>query len=431
MERRPDWWGSYDRKTYRLTAFFRHLAFSLSAEAESRIASQYGAILSGDAFLYLIRKEQLPAIEEPRVIGLDDWALKRGKRYGTVICDLERRRPIELLESRKEKVVSDWLKAYPSVRVTSKDGSTEYAKALSKGAPQAIQVTDRWHLFHNLNKRIEQFLKRKFPSGIIWQEGVDAGCSSESKQKALTEREAKKWQFIQQVQLQYRKGTRIADLCREFSLDRKTVSRYVQMESFPLVERKRIHSADPYHPLILSLMKQKVSKRQIFEVLQEKGYQKSFSTLKGYLLKVQKQEGSDQQKHALYKLPRQKIHSYLWSKPLEGPEKQVIHQLLKEDGQLQELQLLLKQFQQMMRIQRESDALSAWIERAEKTGIKELIQFAHYLRSDWQAVQNALVHPWSNGMVEGHVNRIKVIKRQMYGRANFDLLRIKILYCSR
>ncbi|MCP6324275.1 transposase, partial [Klebsiella pneumoniae] len=86
-----------------------------------------------------------PAIEEPRVVGLDDWALKRGKRYGTVICDLERRRPIELLESRKEKVVSDWLKAYPSVRATTRDGSTEYAKALSKGAPQAIQVTDRWH----------------------------------------------------------------------------------------------------------------------------------------------------------------------------------------------------------------------------------------------------------------------------------------------
>lgn len=198
------------------------------------------------------------------------------------------------------------------------------------------------------------------------------------------------------------------------------------MESPALVERKRIYSADPYHPLPPSLMKQKVSKQQIFEVLQEKGYQKSFSTLKGYLLKVQKQEDSDPQKYALYKLPRQKIHSYLWSKPPEGPEKQVIHWLLKEDAQLQELQLLLKQFQQMMRVQREPDELLAWIERAEKTDIKELIQFAHYLRSDWQSIQNALVHPWSNGMVEGHVNCIKVIKLQMYGGLTLIYFALKL-----
>ena len=81
-----------------------------------------------------------------------------------------------------------------------------------------------------------------------------------------------------------------------------------------------------------------------------------------------------------------------------------------------------------MRIQREPEALAAWIERTEKTRIKELNQFGHYLRSDWQALQNAIVYQWSNGLVEGHVNRIKVIKRQMYGRANFDLLRLKVLY---
>jgi transposase len=427
-ERRSDWWDTYARKTLRLAAFFRHLAFSLSAEAASSVSSRYGATLSGDAFLYLIRKEQLPVMEEPSVIGLDDWALKRGKRYGTVICDLERRRPIELLESRKEKEVSAWLKDHPSVRITARDGSTEYAKALSAGAPQAIQVTDRWHLFHNLNKRIEQFLKRKFPLGITWQEGAEAGPSPTLKQRALTESEMKKWQVIQQVQLQYRKGIRIADICREFSLDRKTVSRYLHMESLPHLERKRRHSADPYRPIILALVKQKVSSRRIFEVLQEKGFQKSFSTLRGYLLKLQKQEGYDGQKQRIQKVPRQKLHSYLWSKLPDGQEKQAIHRLLREDAELKQLQLLLDQFQQIMRIQREPDVLIAWIECAEKTGINELNQFGHYLRLDWQAVQNALVHPWSNGLVEGHVNRIKVIKRQMYGRAKFDLLRQKILH---
>ena len=427
-ERRPEWWNAYDRKTLRLAAFFRQLAFSLSAEAASCISSKYGAPLSGDAFLYLIRKEQLPAIAEPRVIGLDDWALKRGMRYGTIICDLERKRPIELLESRKEKVVSNWLKKHPSIRVSSRDGSTEYAKALSTGAPKAIQVTDRWHLFHNLNKRIDQFLKRKFPLGISWKESTTTESSPKSYDKILTESEEKKWQLIQQVQHQYRKGVRIADLCRTFSLNRKTVSRYVSMERPPQIQRKRTHSADPYYSLIVSLVKQDVSRKRIFEVLQEKGYQKSFSTLKDYLHKLQKHQGNNKQSQTIHKVPRQKLHSYLWSKLPDGQEKHAIDLLLKENVELRELQLLLDQFQQIMRIQREPDALAAWIERTEKTGIKELNQFGHYLRSDWQAVQNAIVYQWSNGLVEGHVNRIKVIKRQMYGRANFDLLRLKVLY---
>lgn len=196
------------------------------------------------------------------------------------------------------------------------------------------------------------------------------------------------------------------DLCRKFSLDRKTVSRYVRMERPPQAERKRTHSADPYHSLIVSLVRQNVSRQCIFEVLQENGFQKSFSTLKDYLLNLQKQEENAEQSQLLHKVPRQKLHSYLWSKLPDGQEKQIIDQ-----------------FQQIMRIQREPDALAAWIERIEKTGIKELNQFGRYLRSDWQAVQNALVHQWSNGLVEGHVNRIKVIKRQMYGRAKFDLLR--------
>lgn len=156
-------------------------------------------------------------------------------RYGTVICDFEQRRSIELLESRKEKVVSNWLKKHPSIRVSSRDGSTEYAKALSTGASKAIQVTDMWHLFHNLNKRIDQFLKRKFPLGISWKESTTTESSPKSYDKILTESEEKKWQLIQQVQHQYRKGIQIADLCRTFSLNRKTVSRYVSMERPPQI----------------------------------------------------------------------------------------------------------------------------------------------------------------------------------------------------
>src|SRR6266496_6395490 len=138
------------QRTKRLQEALCRLGLAVGGQAGEDIGSEQGLSGSRDTILRLVRKFELPAAQEPRVIGLDDWAWKRRHRYGTLICDLEQNRPIDLLPDRRAETVSAWLQAHPHIDIVSRDGSSEYASAISKGAPQARQVSDRWHLVKNL-----------------------------------------------------------------------------------------------------------------------------------------------------------------------------------------------------------------------------------------------------------------------------------------
>ena len=137
--------------TKRLQEALCRLGLKVGGQAGADIGQEQGMSGSRDTILRLVRRfSQQSAQSEPRVIGLDDWAWKRRMRYGTLICDLERSQPIDLLPDRKVSTVEAWLKKHPSIDVVSRDGSSEYASAIRKGAPQARQVSDRWHLVKNL-----------------------------------------------------------------------------------------------------------------------------------------------------------------------------------------------------------------------------------------------------------------------------------------
>ncbi len=138
------------QRTKRLQEALRRLGLAVGGQAAEDRGSEQGLSGSRDTILRLVRKFELPAAQKPRVIGLDDWAWKRRRRYGTLICDLEQNRPIDLLPDRRAETVSAWLQIHPSIAIVSRDGSSEYASAISKGAPQARQVSDRWHLVKNL-----------------------------------------------------------------------------------------------------------------------------------------------------------------------------------------------------------------------------------------------------------------------------------------
>jgi len=134
------------QRTKRLQEALCRLGLAVGGQAGEDIGSEQGLSGSRDTILRLVRKFELPAAQEPRVIGLDDWAWKRRHHYGTLICDLEQNRPIDLLPDRRAETVSAWLQGHPHIDIVSRDGSSEYASAISKGAPQARQVSDRWHL---------------------------------------------------------------------------------------------------------------------------------------------------------------------------------------------------------------------------------------------------------------------------------------------
>ena len=157
----PDLVGSRSRRTHRLAGALTRIGLSLGDEAGSRLARHLGMGASGDTILRLIHDLPLPRRNAaPSAIGIDDRAIRKGKTYGTIVVDMERRQPVDLLPDRSAATVAAWLRDRPNVEVVTRDRSTEYARAVSDGAPQAIQVADRWHLLLNMGQAVERWASR-------------------------------------------------------------------------------------------------------------------------------------------------------------------------------------------------------------------------------------------------------------------------------
>ena len=151
-ERLPDLVEPYARKTERLHEVLELVGFALGGKAGARLIRRLGMNASPTTLLRYIRDAVTTPHPVPEVVGVDDFALLRGRRYGTIIVDLQCHRPIELLPDRSTKTLATWLKEYPSLRVISRDRSTEYERGIKEGAPEAVEVLDRWHLLNNLRE---------------------------------------------------------------------------------------------------------------------------------------------------------------------------------------------------------------------------------------------------------------------------------------
>lgn len=160
VEPLPEVLPRYERQTKRLKVTLKRFAIALSGQAGSRLLEQIGMPTSGDALLRLAKEGSLSTLQTPQILGVDDFAFKRGRTYGTILVDLQTHRPIDLLRERTADALSHWLRAHPGVLVISRDRSTEYARGASDGAPQARQVADRFHLLMNFREATERALKR-------------------------------------------------------------------------------------------------------------------------------------------------------------------------------------------------------------------------------------------------------------------------------
>jgi transposase len=159
-ERLPELVVPHARRTARLAEAQSQVGAALGGEAAARLLHRLAMPASPDTVLRLIRRLPLPVPEPPRVVGVDDWALRKGRTYGTIVVDLERRRVIDLLPDRTSTTVAAWLRQRPRIEVVARDRSTEYARAAAIGAPKAVQVADRWHLLANVRDMLERWLAR-------------------------------------------------------------------------------------------------------------------------------------------------------------------------------------------------------------------------------------------------------------------------------
>lgn len=152
----PDLVAVYARRTRRQAKLLQELAFAVGARAGSPLAQRFRVPASWQTLLRLLRQCRVSAFPPPRVIGIDEWAWRKGRRYGTILVDLELHTPIDLLPDCASERVSAWFKSQPSIEVVSRDRDSAFADAIRKGAPQAVQVADRWHLIQNLYEALKE-----------------------------------------------------------------------------------------------------------------------------------------------------------------------------------------------------------------------------------------------------------------------------------
>lgn len=454
-ERIPDFIEPYAHRTNRLASQQRQAAFALGGEAGSRLLATLGMTVSPDTLLRLIRKAPEPEVTAPRVLGVDDWAKRKGHSYGTILVDLEAQQAVDLLPDRTAESFAKWLKEHLGVEIISRDRGTEYIRGANEGAPDAIQVADRWHLLSNLREALKRLLESKH--GCL-RAAADRSRQDGSKQEKLSpnhderleksiesttppkltkaekrrlERRAKRQERYEAVKELHRLGVSKSEIARRLNLDWRTVDKYIKADECPVYARshKRPSILDPY----MDYMRQRWESgchnaTQIWREIRKLGFGGARRTVAEWATKRRKSTGSDpaSEKIVPWSASRAAWLLIKQEEELTDDDKQALERMKQADEKVAEAYSLGQRFVEIVR-ERRPEALSPWLGDAAKSRIGALMGFARSIKQDLTAVTNALSLPWSNGQVEGQVNRLKLIKRQMYGRANFDLLRKRVI----
>jgi transposase len=433
------------------------LGLALGGEAGQRAAHKLHLPVSADTLLRILRRTPLETRASTfHVIGIDDWAFKRRESYGTLIVDLEKHQPIELLADRTAETVAAWLKRHPEIRIITRDRSTEFVRGINLGAPQAKQVADRWHLLKNLTEVLERILARvraelsKLP--ILHgntDESVIRRPENRSKKEQIVRaaRRQNRLTRYEQVRTLHLEGISINQIAERLKISRTTVRKFVNTETFPeMAPRGRTGALTPFEPYLLKRWKEGC--RNALQLWREgcaKGYRGTTRQVSKWV-RLRREEpkryspmskrrptettNSPTQPTGTSSLtfPSAKRLAWLLVKE-QDPSDQKEYSLLKrllQHSVVAKCHELAQQFTSMVR-ERQPKKLPAWLKRCHASEISEFGTFADGLANDIAAVRAALDLDWSNGQLEGQVNRLKLIKRQMYGRANFDLLRIRVL----
>jgi transposase len=441
------------RRTNRLLMQLVHIGLALGGAAGARLAGKLAMVASGSTLLRLLHHMETPPVEQPRVIGIDDWAFRKGRDYGTIIIDHETGRPIDLLPERDSKTVKQWLEKHPTVEIVTRDRSGEYREAITQALPDAVQIADRWHLLKNLGEAIQRHISRRYKA--VRQLVVDSVEGDDIQQADLKttekyrryapgpEREAlhiarseNREALFAAVKARHSEGVYTTDIAQEFNLSRKTISHWVNSETCPPDTRgrfKRKCLIDDYFPYLHQRIEAGcTNKSQLWREIKKQGFTGE-RTMVGKWIR----QNYDTKNVSIGELTSKKTEiavpcprELAWliirhSDDLDEDEKQLV-EVLVQDGKLAELRQLAHQFMHMVR-NGLSEQWAPWLESSCESTVKELKNFAIGLKRDAAAVYEAIRQSWSNGPTEGHVNRLKFIKRQMYGRASFELLRLRVL----
>ena len=476
------------------------LGLSASAEVSERLAPRLGMKVKAPTLVRYLRTIPPPAKTPVRVLGIDDFAMRRGDSYGTILVNIETSKPLDLLPDRTAEAVLPWLTSHQEIEVVSRDRASAYADAVKRALPHATQVADRYHLVQNLREHLQQFLDRKrtglpeiedsplkavstddrgllsaletqrsvmtscaspstasasstqqpqeqvqpeLPNGLMGQEELASLTYTERKKKISRDKRYARYEHVLAL---HQAGMGQRAIGRSMQMSRRNVRRFLTSETFP--ERasgsgrrpKSKGMLDPY----LAFLRERWNAGEhtgshLFREIKERGYTGSESLLRHLLgewraeLPPKPRQGPPRKARLAPKPRKRRLSSrgaaFLMilppSKLTEVQQQQVAQMNLNED--LRAVYLLSQEFVTKLK-ERQAEALDSWLKRAKACHVSELGSFVNGIRRDYAAVRAAFCLPWSNGTTEGHVNRLKFLKRQMFGRAHLDLLRVKVLH---
>jgi len=480
-ERFPLLTRAYARRTLRQTEALTEIAFAKGGKAGAKLAKRLAMPTSRATLLRLIRSTAVPQRETPQVLGLDDFAWKKGDRYGTLLVDLQAHCPVEVLPDREADTVVRWLRAHRGVKIISRDRAGTYAEAAKRGAPRAKQVADRYHILVNLRDTLKDALARH--QGLLPSlEGVQEVALTSTQQStellevstvpvdppqqheraeslhdhgsgarephALTAAERRRQisrtnrlARYEQIVALHREGLSQRAIARQLHVSRKVVHRSVRAGTFP--ERaptgRRQSKLDPFLPYLRKRWEEGCHNGlQLTRELQAQGFRGSASLVRRLIgdwrarLPGPPERGRGKKRQAAPPTKRRlssRQASWLFvtdQQQLTADQRTLLERICQANAAFQELYQLGQDFAQMVK-QRQSRRLDSWLARAHQSSLVELRGFASGIKRDYAAVQAALSLPWSQGQVEGQITRLKLLKRQMYGRARFDLLRLRVL----
>lgn len=433
-ERIPELVPAHGRRTARFTETLSALGRASSAEAATRLARKIGLSTSADTVLRAIRATPEPKMPTPRVLGVDDWAWRKGHSYGTILVDLETHKVVDLLPDRQVSTLQQWLQVHPGVEIISRDRSQSYAKAAQMGAPNAQQIADRWHLLKNLGEALERWFHRlrpKLSQTVSEVEPRNQVIDNSSTESTLGQHNRQvRFDEIQNLKKQ---GLSLRKIARILKLSRNTVRKYASVEQCPQAAQ-RIPSKTLLDNYIGHLQKRLAdgchNGRILFEEILTMGYQGSRPTVARWIREQKSIDHKDEEqpKTQVKSIAPRKLQCWFLTRLHKLPRKatRTLTKLLTDIPELKRGYALVHQFHTMVRY-RAGHALPAWLNAVHKSGIPELKKFAVSLNKDYDAVYAGLTESWSQGPVEGINNRLKLIKRLMFGRARFDLLRKRVL----
>jgi transposase len=446
------------QRTARLSEVLRQLGFALGGEAGARLLIQLHLNSSADTLLRLIRQAPVPEVGPVRRLGVDDWAFRKGRVYGTLLVDLDRHQPVDLLPDRDAQSLATWLQAHPEVELITRDRAGAYAEGARLGAPQAIQVADRWHLLKNLGEALVlsyspyQALLQPIKLTAAATEVIQTPAERKPKpkrtsirppspaQQARQQRRAYWVQKFEQVHQLRAQGLSTQAIARQTDLYPRTVRKYLRLTELPpkTSPKPGPRLIAPYRAYLHQrLAAEPVSSRQLWREIRAQGFKGGHTTVYEAVAHLRQELGLTlTQPLAATRVPVKttaltaRTLAYLvLQRPdkLTDPQTKLIHQACQQHPDLQQITQLAQAFAHILRT-RQADQLDPWLDKVIVTQIPSLISFATGLRRDYDAVKAGLSLTWNNGQLEGQVNRLKCIKRQMYGRAKFDLLRLRVLH---